>query len=230
MKKTVIILILVFTHFFAGSAFAQFQIGPLAGGNLSGLNIDPDVQGRNINYITRFTAGVAIIYNFSSMFGIQLEPAYTQRGASIYSAQTDVALILEINQAIELEYIDIPVLFKVSFDAQFIKPYFLAGGYIGFPLQDTKLTIDKVIANGQDVIFLLPSDVIEQELKNESIDYGLNFGAGVSFPLGIIDIFLQAQYNLGLSDLNDEPPPEGLEKDVIKNRGIQVKTGLLITL
>jgi hypothetical protein len=164
------------------------------------------------------------------MFAIQLEPAYTQRGASVYSAQTDVALILEIDQAIEMEYIDIPVLFKVSFDAQFIKPYLLAGGNIGFPLQDTKLTIDKVIANGQDVIYLLPGDVIEQELKNESLDYGLNFGAGVSFPLGIIDMFVQAQYNLGLSDLNDEPAIEGVEKEVIKNRGIQVKTGLLITL
>jgi opacity protein-like surface antigen len=230
MKKTVIILILVFTGCFISSGIAQFQIGPLVGGNLSGVNIDPDVQGRNINYVTRFTAGVAITYNFSSMFAVQLEPAYTQRGASIYSAETDFGLILEIDQGIEMSYIDIPVLFKVSFDAQFIKPYVLAGGNIGFPLQDTKLTIDKVIANGQDVIYLLPADLIEQELKNESTDYGLNFGAGVSFPLGFIDMFIQAQYNLGLSDLNDEPAIEGVEKDVIKNRGIQVKTGLLITL
>lgn len=231
MKRTVLIITLLTMYFLSSHTLAQFQIGPLVGGNLSGVRINPDVQGRNTNYLARLTAGVAIIYNFSSMFAVQLEPAYTERGASIYSAQTENSLILEIEQSIKMNYIDIPVLFKLSFDGEFIRPYLLAGGNIGFPLENkTKLKIDKVIANGQNVIELLPGDVIEQELKNESTDYGLNFGAGVSFPLGIIDMFLQAQYNLGLSDLNDETPPEGVEKDIIKNRGIQVKAGLLITL
>lgn len=230
MEKNKLILIIFYLIIFVIPGFSQIQIGPLVGTNLSGLSIDPDVQGRNINTKTGFTAGAVIIYNFSSMFGIQLEPAYTQRGASIYSAQTDVGLILEIEQTIEMDYIDIPVLFKVSFDGNFIKPYLLAGANIEFPLENTKVRIDKVIANGEDVTSIIPSEVIEQELKNESIDYGLNFGAGISLPLGSIDMFFQAQYNLGLSDINDEAPQEGVEQGVIKNKGFQLKAGVLLSL
>ena len=230
MKKPVAVLILIFIFLLASNAYAQFQIGPLVGGNLNGLSIKPDMQGRNINFVTGFTAGVVMVYNFSSMFSIQSEPAYTERGASTSTAQTDVGLILEIEQSIEMNYIDVPVLFKLSFEGDFIKPYLLAGGYAAFPLQDTKVKVDKVIANGQNVITLIPNELLEQDLKNESIDFGLNFGAGISFPLGIVNMFFEVQYNLGLTDLNDEVPQEGIEQDIIKNRGLQIQTGLLFTL
>jgi len=229
VKKNHLLLITFYFLIFVIPGFSQIKIGPLVGVNLSGLSIDPDVPGRNINTKSGLTAGATIIYNFSSMFGVQLEPAYTQSGASIYSAQTTDGLILEIEQTIEMNYINIPVLFKVSFAGDFIKPYLLAGANIGFPLDNTKVTIDKVTANGEDVTELLPGEVIEQELKNESIDYGLNFGAGISFPIGTFGLFFQAQYNLGLTDLNDETPQEGVEQGVIKNRGFQVKTGVLIS-
>ena len=230
MKKLLTLLILIFIFLLSNNANAQFQIGPLVGGNLNGLSIKPDVQGRNINFVTGYTAGVVMVYHISSMFSIQAEPAYTERGASTSTAQTDVGLILEIEQSIKMNYIDVPVLIKLSFDGDFIKPYLLAGGYAAFPLQDTKVKVDKVIANGQNVISLIPSELLEQDLKNESVDYGLNFGAGISFPLGIVNMFFEAQFNLGLTNLNDEVPQEGIEQDVIKNKGLQIQTGLLFTL
>ncbi len=64
MKKTVLILILVFTYFFVGSGFAQFQIGPLVGANLSGLSMEPIFQERNINTKTGFAAGVQLYIIF----------------------------------------------------------------------------------------------------------------------------------------------------------------------
>ena len=106
----------------------------------------------------------------------------------------------------------------------------MAGANIGFPLDDTKVTINNLTVNGEDFTEFIPSEVIEQNLKNESIDFGLNFGAGISFPLGAIDMFFQAQYNLGLTDLNDEAPQEGVQQDVIKNRGFQVTAGVLFSL
>jgi len=234
MKKTIIILILLFTCLFVTSGFAQFQIGPLAGANFSGLSIDPDIQG-NINTKTGFAVGAAIIYNFSSMFSLQLEPTYMQKGAKIHIPYTDVGLILEIEQTIELNYIDIPVLFRVSFGGDFIKPYLLAGGYIAFPLENGKTTLDNLIGNGEDITELLPDEVLEQfepELITNSIDYGLNFGAGVTFPLGIIDLLLEAQYSLGLNKLTDEEFfifPDVLDSE-IKNKGFQIKAGLLFNL
>jgi hypothetical protein len=234
MKKRFIILILVFTCFFVSNGFAQFQIGPLVGANLSGLSIDPDIQG-SINTKTGFTAGAVVIYNFSSMFGLLLEPTYMEKGAKLHIPYTDVATIVEIEQTIEVNYIDIPVLFRVSFGEEFIKPYLLAGGYVAFPVDDGKTTLDKLIGNGQDLTELLPDEILDQfklDLKPNSIDYGINFGAGIDFPMGIIDIFLEAQYSLGLNKLTDDEYfifPDIFEPEM-KNRGLQIKAGLLFTL
>ena len=228
MKNRILILfcILIITI----PSLAQFQVGASVGANLSGLSINPDVAGRNINTNSGLTAGVTLVYNFSSMIGVQLEPAYTQAGASIYSAQTEEGLILEIDQTIEMRYIALPILVKVSFPGDFITPYLLGGANIGFPLDDTKLTIDNVTVNGEDFTTNLPNELLEQELKNESIDFGLSFGAGLSFPIGVIDMFFQAQYNLGLTDINDEEPQEGIIQDEIKTRGFEVTGGVLFAL
>jgi hypothetical protein len=226
MKKTVIILAFLLMFFVGGSGYAQFQVGPLIGGTLSGVNIKPDAAGVHVNNVTGYTAGIQIIYNFTPMFGVQLEPTYMERGASVHTAQTDVALILEIEQTVVTNYIDVPLLFRVSFEGDFIKPYLLAGANIAFPVGDSKVKIDKVTANGQDFLWIVPSEEREQELPTNNVDYGLNFGAGLSFPVGVFDIFFQAQYNLGLSNLSEE----SAEQQELKHRGIQLKTGLLFTL
>ena len=227
-KKLIMILFCALSITFP--ALAQFQVGASVGAKLSGLSINPEVAGRNINTNSGLTAGVTLVYNFSSMIGVQLEPAYTQAGASIYSAQTEEGLILEIDQTIEMSYIALPILVKVSFPGDFITPYLLGGTNIGFPLDDTKLTIDNVTVNGEDFTSNLPNELLEQELKNESIDFGLSLGAGLSFPIGVIDMFFQAQYNLGLTDINDEEPQEGIIQDEIKTRGFEVTGGVLFTL
>ena len=234
MKKKFIILI--FTCFFVSNGFAQFQIGPLVGANLSGLSIEPDsLFTGNINTKVGLIAGISIVYNFTPMFSVQIEPAYMEKGAVIYTPYTDFGLILEIEQTVDVNYIDIPVLFRVSFGEDFIKPYLLAGGYIAFPIGDSQTSLNNLTGNGQDITELLPDetlDLFKPELITNSVDLGLNFGAGISFPLGIIDLFLEAQYSLGLTNLTDEEFflfPELLNPD-IKNKGFQIKAGLLFTL
>ena len=230
MKNFRLIMVLFCTLILTTLSFAQFQVGASVGINLSGLSISPDVAGRNINTNSGLTAGAILIYNFSPMIGGQMEPAYTQAGASVYSAQTDEGLILEIDQTIEMSYIAVPILFKVSFPGDFITPYLMGGANFGFPLDNTKLTIDNVTVNGEDFTSNIPSELLEQELKNDSIDFGLSFGAGLSFPIGVIDMIFQAQYNMGLTDINDEDPQEGVQQDEIKTRGFEVTGGVLLAL
>lgn len=230
MKIIRLMLILICMLIMAFPSLAQFQVGASVGANLSGLSINPDVAGRNINTNSGLTAGVTLVYNFTSMIGVQLEPAYTEAGASIYSAQTEEGLILEIDQSIEMSYIAVPILVKVSFSGDFITPYLLGGVNIGFPLDNTKLTIDNVTVNGEDFTDNIPNELLEQELKNDSVDFGLSIGAGLSFPIGIINMFFQAQYNLGLTDINDEEPQAGVQQDEIKTRGLEITGGVLFTL
>jgi len=236
MKKKFIILILIFTCFFVSNGFAQFQIGPLVGANLSGLSIEPDsLFTGNINTKVGLIAGISIVYNFTPMFSVQIEPAYMEKGAVIYTPYTDFGLILEIEQTVDVNYIDIPVLFRVSFGEDFIKPYLLAGGYIAFPIGDSQTSLNTLMGNGQDLTEILEDEILDlfkPELITNSVDLGLNFGAGFSFPLGIMDLFFEAQYSLGLTNITDEEFflfPELLNPD-IKNKGFQIKAGLLFSL
>ncbi len=233
MKKSALLLIISFIFILASSGFSQIQVGPAAGVNLSGLSITPDVAGRTTNIKPGYTAGAVIIYNLSSMFSLQLEPAYIQKGSLIKTAQTDMGLILEVKQTAEINYVDIPVSFRLSFEGESIKPFLFTGMNISFPLEDIKIRTDNVTINGQDFTQMVPADLLEQKIKTKKIDYGFNFGAGISFPLSTMDLFFSVQYNLGLADLNDELLTDeqliqGEQQAKIKNKGLQVKTGILL--
>lgn len=59
------------------------------------------------------------------------------------------------------------------------------------------------------------------------MDFGLGFGAGVSFPLGTNALFVEGRYALGLSNINDDPEDPDTQ---IKNKGIQVIAGITFPL
>ena len=213
----------------SSSGIAQIQVGPAAGVNLSGLRITPDAAGRTTNIKPGYSVGYMIIYNFSSMFSLQLEPAYVQKGSLIKTAITDMGLILGVKETASINYIDVPLSFRVSFEGESVKPFLFAGMNISFPVEDLKIKIDNITANGEDITEMIPPELIEQKIKTKKIDYGINFGAGISFPLSITDFFLSVQYNLGRSELNDEPIAQNEEIIALKNEGLQVKTGILFT-
>ncbi len=225
MKKNILILAIFIALVASLPGYAQFKIGPVVGANLSGLNVAPRDAGVTTNIKPGFTAGAVIEYNFSSMFGIQLQPVYIKRGGKIKSAQTDVGFILEIDQTVDINYVDIPFLFKVSFESESVKPFLFAGFDVAFALDDSlKFTVNNVTVNGQNYTQELPSELIEQKLKSKKMDYSILFGAGISIPVSILDLFIQAQYNLGLYNISDEPTQPELS---LKNRGLLVMTGIL---
>lgn len=229
MKKTVLPLVIFFIFILSSSGISQIQIGPAGGVNLGGMSLTPDAAGRTTNFKPGFSAGAVIIYNFSSMFSLQVEPAYVQKGALIKTAMTDVGFILELKETAEINYMDVPLSLRVSFEGETVKPFLFAGMNISFPVEDLKVTIDNLIVNGEDFTHLIPADQIEQKIETKKIDYGLNFGAGISFPVAITDLFFSIQYNLGLSDLNKEQVDQNEENIKLKNKGFQVKTGILFT-
>lgn len=224
MKKNILIVTIFLALVTAVPGYAQFQMGPVVGANLSGLNVSPRDAGVTTNIKSGIAAGAVIAYDFSPMFGIQLQPVYIQKGGKIKTAQTDVGFILEINQTVDVNYLDIPLLLKVSFEGESVKPFLFAGMDVAFVLDSLKFTVDNVTVNGQDFTQELPPELIEQKLKSKKLDYGILFGAGISIPVSILDLFIQAQYNLGFINVNDDP---ALQEVSFKNRGLQVMTGVL---
>ncbi len=228
MNKLTITLAFLVVLLFALPASAQPELGIIGGVNFSTVSLDPE-QNIDINTGTGFSAGGMFVYNFNERFSLQVEPTYMRRNVDFTA--TDVGespftnVTLEATQ--KATYIDVPVLMRVSFGEADVKPYLLAGPDIGF-LSSSKQKFNKVIADGEDITNMFTSSELEEDVKDEtrSIDLCMNFGGGVSVPVGNNHLFLEAQYSLGLINIDDTQPEPGQEDATIKSRGIQIKGGI----
>ena len=230
MKKRGIVLIMTATLLFMTNGIAQVQLGLQAGANLGDVKLDPSQEGVETGMRTGFLLGGVLFYSFSPILGLQVEPAYVQKGATVDISTTEMGMNIKVEQSLTANYLDIPVLLKASFGEGPVKPYLLAGATLALSLGDATFEIDKATIDGEDVTSQIPSNELEEKVKVKSTDFILNFGAGVIIPAGQVNIFIQGQYNLGLSDVNDEPPGPG-EPDVeIKTTGIQAKAGVMFPL
>lgn len=205
MKKTAAVLIMLTALLFMSNGVAQVQLGLQAGANFANVTQDPEQEGIELNTKTGFLIGGVLFYSFSPMWGLQVEPAYVQKGAKV-----DISIFNE-EATLTANYIDIPVLLKASFGDGPVKPYLLAGASVAFKLGDAMLEF---------------SDGTEDTVKTKSTDFILNLGGGVIIPLGKVNIFIEGQYSLGLTDVNDDPD----DNTEIKTTGIQIKAGVMFPL
>jgi hypothetical protein len=229
--KGILLLLVTFISIFAFQPVnAQLKLGVQGGINLADVSMDPKQPGFETGTRIGFVAGGIINYSFSPLLGLQAEPAFIQKGSSIdiSEAITGPQGVINVKGegTISINYIEIPVLLKLTFPTQQVKPFLLAGASVSFLSGDAKLTLDKVTGNGIDVTNQLTSEQKEQTMKSKSTDFVLNFGGGLMIPVNLIDIFIEGQYNLGLTNINDEPNDD----TKIKNKGIQIKAGVLFSL
>jgi len=226
MKKLFLLSLIVFITVVISPLNAQVQLGLQAGTNLGDVTMDPTQAGVETGMRAGIMFGGVLFYSFSPIFGLQVEPAYVQKGATVDISEIEQGMTLKTEATLSADYLDIPVLVKASFGDGPVKPYLVAGVSIALLLGDVKLELDKATLNGQDVTSMIPAAEREQKLETKSTDFIANFGGGVIIPAGAVNIFIEGQYNLGLTDVNDEPDDD-ME---IKSTGIQIKAGVLFPL
>ena len=149
-----------------------------------------------------FTGGLFVEKPFSDMFSLQFEALYVQKGGD----DSDEVIG---DGTLTLSYVDVPVLLKVNIPLDGdISPFIYGGGFAGYLIDAT------AEGNGESM------DVGD---FFEDLNYGLMFGAGVSFGMAHVDI----RYDMGLANLIDDGGEMG---DVFGNGGIEVTTkGFMIT-
>jgi hypothetical protein len=210
MKKVIIVVAMLLLACAVIPVMAQTHLGPMAALNLANVNIADKEAGEEYSMRTVFGFGGVASFGLSEMMALQFEPAYMQKGTKVKFDGQDVG-------DVKLTYIDVPVLLKIAFGQSNVKPYALVGGNIGF-LMSSKFA---------------PAQGDEQDIKDEteSLDYGLNFGAGVNIPMGTNQFFIEAQYALGLSDITKPVEVLGETFDSSdKNTGIHINVGILFPL
>jgi len=226
MKKLQILIVLFFIWFCFLQGFTQTnKIGLVGGLNFGNVDISPSLGDEvDLGYRTGFAFGGALYIAFSPTFGLQVEPTYMQKGSKVTIKEDNDRL----EGTLKANYIDIPVLFKIDLSQGNTQPYVMAGLDVGLRLGKVNLVYDKIVIDGMDVTSLIPENEREDELPTKSTDLGVNFGAGVQFPVGKNHIFIEGQYNLGLVDVANETSDD--EEIEVKTKGIQIKLGFIFPL
>ena len=230
MKRLSFLFLLLSFFLLSTSVIAQsHQIGLFGGVNLAKVDVDikDGEQQIETNNKAGFALGGVVCLSLANNIALQIEPAYMQKGSKVIVEWLENGSSFKMDQTFKTNYIDIPLLLKVSLGQGNTRPYLLAGGSIAFKTGDAKVKVDKVTVDGRDVTSLLSSEEREIEWKIKSTDFGLNFGAGVIFPVATYHLFLEGQYNLGLTNINDE---DNADEGTLKTKGIQIKAGLLFSL
>lgn len=198
MKKVILAAFVLGT---CTAAFAQQQLkfGPKAGvnfANLSGLD--------NTEMKTGFHVGAVAEIKFNEKFSIQPEVVYSAQGTK-FDFMVGNVKVADATQT--LDYINVPIMAKYYIVDGFSVE---AGPQIGFLAKAETKFENKTIG----------ASVIDGDNKDnfKSTDFGLGFGLAYDLPVGM---FVNARYNLGLSDIRNNTN----SGDAIKNNVIQVGIG-----
>jgi hypothetical protein len=157
-------------------------------GGLNIYNLETDPDN---NYDSKigFNAGLLGHVHLSENWALQPEITYSSQGAKTTVAGTDYKL--------NLGYINVPVLVQYMFDNGF---RIEAGPQVGF-LINAKAKAGSVETDAKD--------------NFKTVDFGI--GAGLSYVHPPTGFGIDARYNLGLSNINDNS-----SINEVKNRGAQI--------
>ena len=196
------------------------RIGFVGGLNIASVNVvDPD--GADLNFSSRTVFGLGLVLDLALNQNLSLlfEPMYLQKGAEVTLDSTP--------SKFEAAYLEVPVFFKFAYGTRTVRPYVMAGPTVGFNLSSD-----------------LQFSAFDQDFENDiekltrRLDFGLGFGAGVSFPISNTSIFIESRYMLGLSDFTEAgvveeagfEPIEFGERLDLRTKGIQIMLGITFPL
>lgn len=107
-------------------AQAQITAGIQAGVNSANLSISPESPGEGTSSYTAFMAGGWVGLHLGSIFALQVEPVYTQKGAKLTSGGASFATV-------KVDYIEVPLILRVGIPIlPVISPYVFGGPAIAF--------------------------------------------------------------------------------------------------
>jgi opacity protein-like surface antigen len=210
MKIFVKILIVSMMLSASVNTFAQV-LGVKAGLNLSNVLAKDDNKTYSDDNKMKpgFHLGVTAEIPFEEMFSFETGLLFTQKGYKYESSFMGTTYEGTLN----LNYIEIPLNGKVSYDMGSAKIYGLIGPYVGFGLSG------KYKNDDEDSKVDWGSDEDEDDFKR--LDFGLNVGAGVEIDALTVGI----SYGLGLANIS--PYSDGGYK--VNNRVLAISIGYKLT-
>lgn len=194
-----VILAFGFTH--QVNAQSPINFGVKGGLNFANLSSDDDLDAR-----TGFHAGLALDFALPMLpIGVESGLYYTQKGAEF----TEEGITLTG----KLDYIEVPVLAKISFGPPGpFSPHVVIGPYAAYNINS-----EFEVSSG--------SASISEDFSDETsdLDFGGIVGVGADFNLGVTKLNISARYSYGFSNINDSD----FDVDEENNRVFMISAGIM---
>ena len=206
--KTFLRMALPLALLIAAPLHAQTTIGVKGGVNIASVDTNvPDISDLAESK-TGFVGGGFATFGLGSLFALQPELLYSQKG---FKAE-------ESGQSAELglNYFEIPVLAVVKLSTT-LSPHLYAGPVLSI---ESKC---KVTFEGETETC---EEAREGAPRTKGADSGLMFGGGIAFQFGPGSLLLDAMYYHGLTDISENSD----EIDSIKTRTFYLSAGYMFPI
>ncbi|GGD18537.1 porin family protein [Flavobacterium orientale] len=219
MTKNLITSLVVVLLTTLNVAAQKVTFGAKAGLNLATLTGDID----GVKTIPGYHVGGIADIQITEKFSIQPELLYSLEGGKSSFFYEDEFTLFDTKERYELGYLNLPVMAKYHFaDGLSLE----VGPQIGYLLHANS-HYDVNINFGDEINI---DESGKEDIKDfvEKINVGVNFGLGYQLKN---NLFFQARYHLGLTDINKDLQEEGFEEEPseslgkIKNSSFQFSIG-----
>lgn len=211
---------------FYATSFAQVSIGLRGGLNLANIYTTNGLDNltSDFKYISGPTIAGVLEYSVNDNFALQTELAYTRKGFQT-NVGTDINLFnvplpVGVTAESRFSYLELPVLAKVKFGNEIVKGYVMAGPSVGYATNGRLITR----ANALLEFKISDTDLNLDAINYERFEVGATVGAGVAFNTPVGQLFADARYNRGFTELYNIP----IVEEKIRNQGLAFNVGFLV--
>lgn len=258
-KKWIFTAVLAFSFLAFNSVNAQIKGGFISGVNFSKYKLtyldELDESYYSTSRLMGFHAGLVFDVPFGGSLGVQPSIMFSQRGNKLNYEKADPQYAETYQSKHNLNYVEVPILFKYKFGSEDAGFSLLAGPSLNFAIGGKMVESGKWVftsnSTGQSflgkvnqTIDIKVGDKVNNQFK--AFDAGFMFGANGYFPVGDGNLVLEAKFYVGgmntRNDKYDNTPsydPNTLEvknysilhdRDIfseIRNRSIQLSVAYL---
>jgi hypothetical protein len=222
-RATMVVLTVLLLAGAVGAQTKSFQFGIKGGVNMAKLVYDPEAEGLPIENLMGFGGGIVLGFPLSSAVSLDLEGMYMMKGMHYELTGQVQGVDFTSESDTKLDYIVACPMLRIRIPSGGLTPYIMGGGEVGF-LMSAKVKSTVTMAGQEE------ESTTDVKDDMESLDYGVNVGAGLEIPAGSGGIFFEARYSLGLADIGKDQQGEGIlegnDEATIKNQGIYLLAGL----
>jgi opacity protein-like surface antigen len=245
MKNKILLLTALLTTSFLSKA--QLYLGAKVGLNMA--NISATFDKTSFSTKIGINGGATVKYNFIKTFGVQADVLYSQMGSQSKKVEVvDDAIIGKTTTTTETvydySYLQIPIFanWEIPIKSEKLIPYrytenvvsvhLYGGGFFGYALGNNSAISTRqylVDLDNNPTTTVLPK-VSGASTKFNAIDFGVAFGAGVSFNLSKKGkLTVDGRYLMGLGNPNSNKAYKDVtgKYPVMKNSAPQIQLGYI---